>query len=92
MGPEESGGLRCSRCGVAVRGTSHTRTGYTVGHYVLHTGHTGEATVRRRDDETPITYRRLLDVLEVVSCPACFGRPEVRRLWLAFGDEKSSAA
>jgi len=22
----------------------------------------------------------------VVSCPACFTRPDVQRLWLAFGD------
>jgi len=75
MGPEESGGLRCSQCGATVRGTRHTRTGYTVGHYVLHTGRTGEATRRRRDDEAPLTYRRLLDTLE-----------DVQRLWLAFGD------
>ncbi len=92
MGPEETGGLRCSRCGGVVQGTRHTRTGYTVGHYVLHTGRTSEATVRRRDDEAPVTYRRLLDPLEVVSCPTCFARPDVQRLWLAFGDEESSAA
>jgi len=92
MGPEESGGLRCNWCGAAVGGTQHTRTGYMVGHYVLHTGRTGEATVRRRDDEAPVTYRRLLDTLEMVSCPTCFTRPEVQRLWLAFGDEESSAA
>jgi hypothetical protein len=91
-GPAETGGLRCTRCGAAVEGTRHTRTGYTVGHYVLHTGPTGEASVRRRDDEAPITYRRLLEAIEVVSCPDCFRRPEVRRLWLSFGDEQSSAA
>jgi len=33
----------------------------------------------------PVTYRRLLDVVEIVSCPRCFGEPEVRRLWAAFG-------
>jgi len=84
--------LRCMRCGAAVEGTRHTRSGYTVGHYVLHTGPTGEGTIRRRDDETPITYRRVLETIELVSCPACFTRPEVRRLWLNFGDEESSAA
>jgi hypothetical protein len=92
VSPPESGVLRCSRCGAAVEGTRHTRTGFTVGHYVLHTGPTGEATVRRRDDEAPLTYRRLLGTVEVVSCAACFARPEVRRLWLSFGDEESSAA
>jgi hypothetical protein len=34
----------------------------------------------------------LLETVEVVSCAACFTRPEVRRLWLSFGDEESSAA
>ena len=88
----ESGGLRCSRCGAAVSGTRHTRTGYAVGYYVLHTGPTGEASFRRRDDEAPITYRRLLEPVEVVSCAVCFTRPDVRRLWLTFGDAESSAA
>ena len=91
-GPAEGGGLHCTRCGALVEETRHTRTGYTVGHYVLHTGRTGEASVRRGDDEAPLTYRRLLETVEVVSCPACFDRPDVRRLWLAFGDEESTAA
>jgi len=80
----EGGGLRCSRCGAAVVGTLHTRAGYTVGFYLLHTGPTDEATMRRRDDEAPITYRRLLEAVEVVSCVGCFARPVVRRLGLAF--------
>ena len=79
--------LRCTRCGAAVDGTRHTRSGYTVGYYVLHTGRTGEASVRRRDDEAPVTYRRLLETFEVVCCPVCFAHPEMRRLWSAFGDE-----
>jgi hypothetical protein len=29
--------------------------------------------------------------VQVVSCPACFVRPEVRRLWRAFGDEENAA-
>ncbi len=74
-----------------VEGTRHTRTGYTVGHYVLHTGPTEEATVRRRDDEAPITYRRLVEPVEIVSCPACFARPDVRGLWLRFGTEEKAA-
>jgi hypothetical protein len=92
VGPAEGGGLRCTRCGAAVEGTRHTRTGYTVGYYVLHTGRTGEGSMRRRDDEAPVIYRRLLETTEVVSCPGCFARSEVRRLWLAFGDEESTAA
>ncbi len=84
--------LRCSRCAATVDGTRHTRNGYTVGYYLLHTGRTVEATVRRRDDETPLTYRRLIEAVEVVSCPLCFARPDVRRLWETFGDEEGAAA
>jgi hypothetical protein len=83
--------VRCTHCGAAVDGTCHTRTGYRVGHYLLHTGRTVEATVRRRDDEAPLVYRRLVEPTAVVSCPACFATPAVRRLWLAFGDEEPPA-
>jgi hypothetical protein len=81
---------RCTRCGTAVTGTRHTRSGYTVGHFTLHTGRTVEASFRRRDDEAPIAYRRLVDAVEVVSCPTCFALPEVRELWDRFGDEEGS--
>ena len=89
--PAESSDIRCTRCGAAVVGTRHTRVGYVVGHYVLHTGATEEATLRRRDDEAPIVYRRLVDAVEFVSCPSCFGSPEVRRLWLSFGEQEKAA-
>ena len=79
--------LRCGRCGATVDGTRHTRTGYVVGYYLLRTGRTEEASVRRRDDEAPITYRRVLEPVDVVSCPRCFDEPEVRRLWLRFGTQ-----
>ena len=84
---EQTPTLRCSRCGGAVEGTHHTRTGYTVGYYLLHTGRTEEATFRQRDDEAPRTYRRLLEPVDVIACPGCAVRPEMRRLWLAFGEE-----
>lgn len=74
-----------------MEGTLHTRTGWRVGYYLLHTGRTEEASVRRRDDEAPITYRRIVEAAQVVSCPACFVCPEVRRLWRAFGDEENAA-
>lgn len=83
---------RCTWCGAAVTGTRHTRSGYTVGHYTLHAGRTVEATIRQREDEAPLVYRRLVEPVEVVSCPTCFTRPEVRRLWLTFGDEESPPA
>ncbi len=86
-----SGG-RCVRCGAVVAGTRHTRSGYTVGSYTMHTGRTVEATLRRGDDETPLVYRRLVAPVVVVSCAACFATPEVRALWARFGDEEPPAA
>lgn len=78
--------LRCSRCGVAVEGTLHTRGEYTVGHYILHTGRTEEATQRRGADDAPFVYRRLVEPMEIVACRICFARADVRQLWEAFGD------
>ena len=36
--------------------------------------------------------QRLLEAVEVVSCPTCFTDPEVRRLWGAFGDPEAGGA
>src|SRR5262249_61139520 len=76
---------RGGRGGPAGENPRHTRTDYVVGYYLLHTGPTGEGTLRRRDDEAPVSYLRVLDVVEIVSCPRCFGEPEVQQLWAAFG-------
>lgn len=84
--------LRCDWCGVAVEDTRHTRTTYTVGHYRLFTGRTEEASRRRREDEDPVTYLRMLDATVMTACPPCFARPDVHRFWLAFGAAESSAA
>ena len=84
--------LRCDWCGVVVEGTRHTRTDYTVGHYLLFTGRTEEASRRRHEDEAPIPYLRLLDATVMTVCPTCFARPDVRRFWFAFGAAESSAA
>ena len=84
--------LRCDHCGADVEGTRHTRTGWEVGYYLLHTGPTEDATVRRRDDEAATSYRRLLQAEEVVSCPRCFALPEVRRLWSTFGDPEGAGS
>jgi len=90
--PAAAPALRCKYCGADVEGTRHLRAGWEVGYYVLHTGRTEEATVRRRDDEAPMPYRRLVEGVEVVvSCPRCFALPEVRRLWDAFGDPETSS-
>ena len=75
-----------------VDGTRHTRTGYLVGYYLLHTGPTEDATIRHGTDETPVTYRRLVRPVQVIRCPACFRDPATRRLWETFGDEEGPAA
>jgi hypothetical protein len=88
-GSDEAAGaapLRCTGCGGVVDGTRQTRTGCSVGHYKLHTGRTVEATLRRGDCEAPLAYRRVLEPVEVVSCPACFATPAMRRRWATFGD------
>ena len=47
---------------------------------------------RRGEDEAPLVYRRLVEPVEVVSCPACLDAPEMRRLWAAFGEEERAPA
>ncbi len=83
-------GLRCTRCGASVARTRHTRSAWVVGHYVLHGGPTEEATVRRRDDEAALTYRRLVEPVLVIACPACFREPAVQRRWVTFGEEDAA--
>src|SRR3954451_6524517 len=83
---------RCFRCGAAVAGTLHTRSGYIVGHYALHTGRTVEATLRRGEHEAPLVYRRLIEPVTIVACPACYPLPAVRRLWATFGEPETDTA
>src|SRR5437762_13992571 len=63
--------LHCARCGAAVAGTRHTRTGHVVGYYLLRPGRTDDAAVRRRDDEAPITYPPVLAPVGGVRCRRC---------------------
>jgi hypothetical protein len=77
---------------MVVEGTRHTRTDFSVGHYLLFTGRTEDALRRRHEDEAPEHYLRLLDVTVMIACPACFMRPDVRHVWFSFGAAESSAA
>ncbi len=83
---DEPCALHCDRCGAEVGRTQHTRAGYAVGYYLLHTGRTEEATVRRGEDETR-TYRRVVVAFDVVACPGCLATPELQQRWRAFGEE-----
>jgi hypothetical protein len=48
-----------------------------------------EGTIRRGDDEAPLVYRRLVEPAELVSCAACLGSAEVRRVWERFGEPEN---
>lgn len=63
-----------------------------MGHYVLHTGRTEEATLTRGDDQDVISYRRLVEPVTVACCPACFASPAMRRLWASFGGPDGPAS
>jgi hypothetical protein len=73
---------RCAHCGRGVEETWHTRTGYEVDHFVLHTGTSEIVTpVRAGDDERLESYERLTSVAEVVTCRQCYRLPAVRARW-----------
>src|SRR6185369_4632516 len=69
--------LRCDHCGRPVRETQHTRTGYQVDYYSMHTGDVEETTVTG-DDEKPLTFQKLLRGIEVITCADCYSRPGIR--------------
>jgi hypothetical protein len=72
---------RCQHCGNAVDETRHSRTGYTVGGFALHTGETEEAVFRRQDaDEGALVYRRLVRPVLLYTCRACYADARRRRL------------
>ena len=69
--------LRCDHCGRSVRGTRHTRTTYEVDYYRLHSGR-GERCRVAGDDGRGLTYVKLLDQFELITCTQCYRRAEVR--------------
>ena len=75
----------CRHCGCAVAETLHTRASYVVGGFVLHTGPTEPAVVRRGDsDELALVYQRLLRPVTLVTCARCYAEPERRALHLTW--------
>jgi hypothetical protein len=72
-------GARCDHCGRTVRETMHERSTYVVDAFVLHTGDTEPAVVRRADsDAVAFTYRRLIRPVAIVTCADCYADPAVR--------------
>jgi hypothetical protein len=75
----------CRHCGRAVAETLHARASYTVGGFVLHTGPTETAVVRRPDsDEVAFVYQRLLHPVTLVTCARCYADPTRRALHLTW--------
>jgi hypothetical protein len=70
---------RCDHCGRPVRATQHTRGGYAVDYYSLHSGH-GEVAAFSGDDRTRTTYVRLLDHFDLTTCVDCYRRTDVQAL------------
>ncbi len=70
--------LRCSHCGRPVRETEHTRTSYRVDYYTLHSGHGELCSIGGDDRQHAITYIRLFDRFDVVTCVECYRQPAVR--------------
>lgn len=77
--PERHSSLRCEHCGRVVRETRHTRTTYRVDYYRMHTGDTEAATISRSDRDEVIPYRKLIRLLDIITCADCYGRPAVRQ-------------
>jgi hypothetical protein len=71
--------LRCNHCGRSVKETSHTRSSYQVDYYSLHTGDVEPLVVRVDEDEPPVTFQRLVNSVEVVTCVNCYRDPVVQQ-------------
>ena len=71
--------LRCDDCGRPVRETEHTRSGYRVDYYSLHTGDVEPQTAVADDGEHRLTFQRLFNAVEIVTCADCYADPSVRQ-------------
>jgi hypothetical protein len=71
--------LRCVHCGRPVKETFHTRSSYQVDYYSLHTGDVEPLVVRVDEDEPPVTFQRLVNAVEVVTCANCYRDPAVQQ-------------
>ena len=82
---DDAGAQRCDGCGRAVRETMHGRTSYVVDAFVLCTGETEPAVVRRAEsDAVVLTYARLVRPVIVVTCADCYATQAGRRRHQSF--------
>jgi len=72
--------MQCFHCGREVRETSHRQKSYRVDYYRLHTGQTEwDFFLNPKQDATPIRYLKLTQPIEILTCTACYARPEIRQ-------------
>lgn len=70
--------LRCDHCGRPVHETLHTRTSYRVDYYTLHSGHGELCTTAADDRQHALTYVRLLDRFDVITCSDCYRQAAIQ--------------
>ncbi|MBI3783199.1 MAG: hypothetical protein HY270_07345 [Deltaproteobacteria bacterium] len=61
-----------------VRDTVHTRTGYRVDFYGLHTGDVEPVQMQHGDEGETITILRLIRPYEVFTCVDCYAQADVQ--------------
>ncbi len=72
--------MQCFHCGREVRETSHRQRSYRVDYYRLHTGQTEwDLFLNPKQDAAPIRYLKLTQPIEILTCTACYARPEIRQ-------------
>lgn len=70
--------LRCTHCGRPVRETQHTRGSYAVDYYTVHGGHGELCSLTGDDGQHLVTFVKLVDHFDVVSCADCYRRGAIK--------------
>lgn len=76
--PAGKNATHCVHCGRTVQSTRHTRTGYRVDYYSMHTGDSEPGTILNEDGSVEMVYQKLLHAREIVTCVDCYARAEAR--------------
>jgi len=74
----EANTARCVHCGREVKPTRHTRTGYRVDYYSMHTGESEPGTLLNEDGSVEMVYQKLLHAREIITCVDCYARAEAQ--------------
>ena len=72
--------MQCFHCGREVKETIHTRRGYKVDYYLLHTGNTEWAFFKNPKDNAPtLRYLKLTQPTDIFTCVQCHALPAIRK-------------